>query len=111
MENGKPRRLDYFVLFFMIILVPLAGEPKIHPFSGDFASFRVSFGSPIFLLFLLWLSRFPRLFTGTVAGIAVTLFRTGLDIFYGLPPARLLSPIFPIFSITFAIPCSLPCRS
>lgn len=110
MENGKPRRLDYFVLFFMIILVPLAGEPKIHPFSGDFASFRVSFGSPIFLLFLLWLSRFPRLFTGTVAGIAVTLFRTGLDIFYGLPPSEAFIAHIPNFfyyfcySLFFALP-------
>lgn len=82
----SPARRDWFIFLFMLILVPLAGEPKIHPFSGDFASFRVSFGSPIFLLFLLWLHPFPRLFTGTCAGIAVMLFRTGLDVFFcGLP--------------------------
>ena len=110
MENGKPRRLDYLVLFFMIILVPLAGEPKIHPFAGDFANFRVSFGSPIFLLFLLWLNRFPRLFTGTVAGAAVTLFRTGLDTFYGLPPMEAFILHLPNFfyyfcySLFFALP-------
>ncbi|MCR5757037.1 MAG: ATP-binding protein [Selenomonas sp.] len=83
MNNSKPNRRDWLVLLFMIILVPLAGEPKMHPFSGDFANFRVSFGSPVFLLFLLWLSNFPRLFTGAVAGIAVMLFRTGLDVFSG----------------------------
>lgn len=83
MNDGKPTRQDWLVLLFMIILVPLAGEPKMHPFSGDFANFRVSFGSPVFLLFLIWLSTFPRLFTGAVAGAAVMLFRTGLDVFYG----------------------------
>ncbi len=83
MNNNKPTRQDWLVLLFMIILVPLAGEPKMHPFSGDFANFRVSFGSPVFLLFLIWLSNFPRLFTGAVAGSAVMLFRTGLDVFYG----------------------------
>ena len=83
MNNAKPTRQDWLVLLFMMILVPLAGEPKMHPFSGDFAGFRVSFGSPVFLLFLIWLSNFPRLFTGAVAGAAVMLFRTGLDVFYG----------------------------
>lgn len=83
MNNSKPTRQDWLVFLFMIILVPLAGEPKMHPFSGDFANFRVSFGSPVFLIFLIWLSNFPRLLTGAVAGIAVMLFRTGLDVFYG----------------------------
>ncbi len=110
MDNGKPRRLDYLVLFFMILLVPLAGEPKIHPFSGDFSSFRVSFGSPVFLLFLLWLNRFPRLLTGTIAGTAVMVFRAGLDAFYGMPPLEALITHVPNFfyyfgySLFFALP-------
>ena len=53
MFDTKPTRRDWLVFLFMLILVPLAGEPKIHPFTGDFANFRVSFGSPVFLLFLL----------------------------------------------------------
>jgi len=86
MFRYPPTRRDWFVFLFMLFLVPLAGEPKVHPFTGDFASFRVSFGSPVFLLFLLWLHPFSRLFTGTCAGISVLLFRTGLDVFfYDLP--------------------------
>ena len=81
-----PSRRDWLIFFFMLILVPLAGEPKIHPFTGDFAAFRVSFGSPVFLLFLLWLQAFPRLFTGIMAGLAVMLFRTWLDVSFGGAP-------------------------
>lgn len=44
----------------MLFLVPLAGEPKFFPFHGGLADFRVSFGSPIFLLFLLFLRDLPR---------------------------------------------------
>ena len=110
MNTDKPTRQDWLVLLFMIILVPLAGEPKMHPFSGDFANFRVSFGSPVFLLFLIWLSTFPRLFTGAVAGIAVMLFRTGLDMFYGTGfPLALIEHIpnffyYFIYSLFFALP-------
>ena len=110
MNNSKPTRQDWLVLLFMIILVPLAGEPKMHPFAGDFASFRVSFGSPVFLLFLIWLSNFPRLFTGAVAGIAVMLFRTGLDIFYGAAAFGALVEHIPnffyyfIYALFFALP-------
>ena len=83
---NHPSRHDWLVFLFMLILVPLAGEPKFHPFTGDFANFRVSFASPVFLLFLLWLHPFPRPFTGICAGASVTLFRTGLDVFfYGMP--------------------------
>ena len=95
MNNANPTRQDWLVLLFMMILVPLAGEPKMHPFSGDFASFRVSFGSPVFLLFLIWLSNFPRLFTGAVAGTAVMLFRTGLDVFYGDDILLALASVIP----------------
>lgn len=59
MNQNKRTRQDWLVFLFMLMLVPLAGEPKFHPFNGDFSSFRVSFGSPVFLLFLLWLRSFP----------------------------------------------------
>lgn len=74
----KHRHLFFFLL--MLILVPLAGEPKIHPFTGELASFRVSFGSPIFLLFLLWLRNTPFVLSGFCVGISVTLFRVLLDL-------------------------------
>ena len=86
MFNHKPLRQDWFLFVFMLILVPIAGEPKIHPFTGDFENFRVSFGSPVFLLFLLWLQSFSRIFLGISAGIAVMIFRACLDIaLYGQP--------------------------
>lgn len=107
----SPAKHDWFVFLLMLLLVPLAGEPKIHPFSGDFSSFRVSFGSPIFLLFLLWLRPFPRLFTGACTGIAVTLFRTGLDVFfYQMPVFDSLPLHIPTFfyyfcyALFFALP-------
>lgn len=110
MDHTKLTRQDWLVFLFMLLLVPLAGEPKFHPFSGDFATFRVSFGSPVFLLFLLWLRQFPRLFTGCAAGIAVMLFRTGLDIFYGIPMPDALVAHVPSFfyyfcyALFFALP-------
>lgn len=72
------RNLLLFAL--MLLLVPLAGEPKFHPFTGDLASFRVSFGSPLFLLFLLWLRNVPFVLSGLCVGLAVTIFRIFLDL-------------------------------
>ena len=43
---------ELFIFICMLLIVPLAGEPRIHPFGNEFSSFRVSFGSPMFLLFL-----------------------------------------------------------
>ena len=96
-------RRDWLKLLFMLVLVPLAGEPQIHPFAGtDFASFRVSFGSPVFLLFLLWLDHFPRFFCGVATGLAVLLFRAGLDCLgYGLPFATALYAHVPTFFYYF----------
>ena len=77
------RHRNFCIFLFMLILVPLAGEPKFHPFSGDFQNFRVSFGSPVFLLFLLWLRRVPFLVSGISTGIAVVVFRGLLDVWTG----------------------------
>lgn len=71
---------DLLVFLLMLILVPLAGEPKIHPFSGDLSTFRVSFGSPIFLLFLLWIRNTSFILSGFCVGLSVTIFRICLDI-------------------------------
>ena len=91
MQITRPSRQDWFLFLLMLLLIPLAGEPKIHPFGGDFASFRVSFGSPLFLLFLLLLRSFPRVLLGCAAGIAVVLFRMALDTMRGIPVADAFS--------------------
>lgn len=86
------------VFCLMLILVPLAGEPKIHPFGGDLSTFRVSFGSPVFLLFLLWLRNTSFLLSGFCVGLSVTVFRIMLDLFlYGMP----LADSFPLRGPTF----------
>lgn len=74
-------RRSLFLFVLMLILVPLAGEPKFHPFGGDFSNFRVSFGSPIFLLFLLWLRNIPLILSGFSTGTIVVVFRALLDVY------------------------------
>ena len=69
---------ELFIFICMLLIVPLAGEPRIHPFGNEFSSFRVSFGSPMFLLFLLWLRNMPMAVSGLAVGIAVVLFRGAL---------------------------------
>lgn len=76
MKNNQ----NIYIFLLMLVLVPLAGEPKIHPFSGELSSFRVSFGSPIFLLFLLWIRNTSFILSGFCVGLSVTLFRIGLDL-------------------------------
>ena len=71
---------ELFIFICMLLIVPLAGEPRIHPFGNEFSSFRVSFGSPMFLLFLLWLRNVPMAVSGLAIGIAVVLFRGALDV-------------------------------
>ena len=73
-------RRDLWIFILMLILVPLAGEPKFHPFGGDFDSFRVSFGSPIFLLFLLWIRHISFTTCGLATGVSVVCFRAFLDL-------------------------------
>ena len=102
MTYSSRTRYDYFIFTLMLLLVPIAGEPQIHPFSDDFIAFRVSFGSPVFLLFLLWLDKFPRLLSGFATGITVMLFRTGLDCWAGLPVAEALYLHLPNFFYYFS---------
>lgn len=60
----------------MIVLVPLTGELKIYPFHD---TFRVSFGAPAFLFFLLLMRRTPILLAGFMTGLSVVVFRIILD--------------------------------
>jgi two-component system sensor histidine kinase YcbA len=72
---------NWLGLVLMLLLIPMAGELKFYPFSGDFSSFRVSFGSPTFLFFLLWLRSTSFLYSGLLTGFSVLAFRITLDVF------------------------------
>lgn len=76
----------YLAILLMILIVPFAGELKFYPFAGEFSSFRISFGSPIFLFFLLWLRNTSFLLSGFLAGFAVLAFRILLDCTIGDSP-------------------------
>jgi len=69
----------WLALLLMILIVPLAGELKFYPFDSQFSSFRVSFGSPAFLFFLLWLRSTAFAFSGLLVGLSVLVFRMSLD--------------------------------
>lgn len=74
----------WLALLLMILIVPIAGELKFYPFDSEFSSFRVSFGSPAFLFFLLWVRNIPFLLSGLLVGTSVLLFRMVLDWHMGL---------------------------
>ncbi|WP_052737744.1 sensor histidine kinase [Bacillus sp. SA1-12] len=59
-------------LLIMMIAVPLAGEFKFYPFDD---TFRVSLGTPVFFLFLLWGKRMHPILAGILAGTSVFAFR------------------------------------
>ncbi|GMK44366.1 sensor histidine kinase [Paenibacillus glycanilyticus] len=59
------------------IVVAVAGEFKINPFSGEV--FRIGLGSSAFLFLLLLMSHLPYLRTGLAAGATVLLFRVSFD--------------------------------
>jgi two-component system sensor histidine kinase YcbA len=67
-------------ILLMLILIPVAGELKFYPFTGELSSFRVSFGSPTFLFFLLWLRNTSFLYSGFLAGLSVLVFSMVLDL-------------------------------
>ena len=74
-------RRDAMLFLFMLICVSLAGELKFHPFGGYFSGFQVSLGSPVFLLFILFLRNKSLVFTGTCMGIFVVIFRALIDVY------------------------------
>lgn len=70
---------NYVAMLLLILIVPLVGELKFYPFEGEFHSFRVSFGSPAFLFFLLWLRNTSFILSGVIAGVSVLVFRMVMD--------------------------------
>jgi hypothetical protein len=56
----------------MMIAVPLAGEFNFYPFDD---TFRVSLGTPVFFLFLLWKRGIHPNILGILTGMSVFVFR------------------------------------
>ena len=100
---------ELFIFICMLLIVPLAGEPRIHPFGNEFSSFRVSFGSPMFLLFLLWLRNVPMAVSGLAVGIAVVLFRGALDAIGGAPLSTGVYQHIPTFFYYFTYAICFSC--
>ena len=65
-------REKLLIYLFMIVSVPLAGEFKFYPFEGDL---RVSLGTPVFFLLLLWSKKTHPVLSGFLVGSAVVSFR------------------------------------
>ncbi|MGG1754205.1 sensor histidine kinase [Bacillus pumilus] len=68
---------DAFILIFMVVIVPLAGELKFYPVNE---TFRISFGAPAFFFCLLLLRKSRPFLPGFLTGAAIVLFRVGLDL-------------------------------
>ncbi|KOR81809.1 hypothetical protein AM232_18915 [Bacillus sp. FJAT-21352] len=60
-----------------MIAVPLAGEFKFYPFDD---TFRVSLGTPVFFLFLLWGRSIHPVIAGIVTGVSVFFLRFSLAV-------------------------------
>ncbi|MED4695157.1 sensor histidine kinase [Peribacillus frigoritolerans] len=65
------------ILLLIMIAVPLAGEFKFYPFDD---TFRVSLGTPVFFLFLLWGSSIHPIIAGIVTGVSVFFLRFSLAV-------------------------------
>ncbi|WP_248923977.1 sensor histidine kinase [Paenibacillus hamazuiensis] len=70
----------WLVLLLMLVSVPIAGELNFYPFQNHF---RVSLGTPVFFLFLLWIRPVPPFVSGVLAGVSVAVFRMGLELVLG----------------------------
>src|SRR5699024_6498877 len=66
-----------FMLILIAIIVPIVGELKLYPFNENFS---ISFGVPSFFFLLLICRRNKALFAWIIAGTAVVLFRTIIDL-------------------------------
>ena len=82
MKKSLLGKKEISLLLLMIILVPIAGEIKFYPFNPIY---RVSFGPPMFFIFLLGLKRVPAIICGLLAGLSVLLFRILLNLFLYQP--------------------------
>ncbi|AZV62890.1 sensor histidine kinase [Peribacillus frigoritolerans] len=65
------------ILLLIMIAVPLAGEFKFYPFDD---TFRVSLGTPVFFLFLLWGRSIHPVIAGIVTGVSVFFLRFSLAV-------------------------------
>ncbi|TKH08379.1 sensor histidine kinase [Peribacillus simplex] len=65
------------ILLLIMIAVPLAGEFKFYPFDG---TFRVSLGTPVFFLFLLWGRGIHPIIAGILTGMSVFVFRFSMAV-------------------------------
>ncbi|MFD6442055.1 ATP-binding protein [Peribacillus sp. NPDC060186] len=65
------------ILLLIMIAVPLAGEFKFYPFDN---TFRVSLGTPVFFLFLLWGRGIHPIIAGILTGMSVFVFRFSLAV-------------------------------
>lgn len=63
---------DSFILILMMLTVPLAGELNFYPIN---ATFRISFGVPAFLFFLLLFRKIPAVLPGFLTAITIVGFR------------------------------------
>src|SRR5699024_7669067 len=66
-----------FLLIILTIIVSVDGELKLYLFNENF---RISFGMASFFFLLLIWRRNKALFAGVIAGIAVAIFRTLIDL-------------------------------
>lgn len=74
MEQMQHRlRSEGLQILLVALVVAIAGEFKITPFSGE--QFRIGLGSSAFLLFLLLLPQLPYVKTGVAVGVSVLVFR------------------------------------
>ncbi|MEH7374376.1 MULTISPECIES: sensor histidine kinase [Bacillaceae] len=95
---------ELFILVLMMITVPLAGELNFYPINE---TFRVSFGVPIFLFFLLLFRKIPAILSGLLTAIQVVVFRILLE-FINQGNMNLTSSFeanFPSFFFYFAYAC------
>ena len=95
---------ELFILVLMMITVPLAGELNFYPINE---TFRVTFGVPIFLFFLLLFRKIPAILSGLLTAIQVVVFRILLE-FINQGNMNLTSSFeanFPSFFFYFAYAC------
>ena len=74
----KEQKIDVAALLLTAVLTAVAGEFKLIPFYGE--TFRFSLGSITFFLLLLIRPAGSLPLTGLVTGLAVVLFRTGVEL-------------------------------
>ena len=108
---GLTKLHSWLPFILCLILVPLAGVPNFHPFNDALSFFRVSFGSPVFLLFILIVKKPGLLSMGCLTGASVVAFRGAADtLIYGSAISHSIYMHLPtlfyyaVFAFIFSIP-------